>query len=153
MNLDTNTHFDLIKALHDTGRSELATLFVAENENLLESNISALKEEHPEDVVIGIIWCYAQAGLSSIPISFIAGNLLDRHITESNLNSCFNLILTASHLVGTKLCSENEDRLNILLFLPIFDFAVSNAKLLNSDIVKIFQESLSKELELSITRK
>jgi hypothetical protein len=66
---------NIINALKASERSELCSLFKSSADNDLTSNIETLYEEHPEDLVIQLIWNFAQGVSESLPLPFLASNI------------------------------------------------------------------------------
>lgn len=125
----------IISSLISCNRSELTNLFDEEHKPQLSNNINSLKEEHPTDPIIGLLWCYCQAEEKTIPISFIAGTIAEKFATPEIFNNCPDLCFIVFIKVAELLQNEDEHRLTLLILEPLYkSLGIISSKVTESDI-------------------
>ncbi len=139
-------HSKIIEGLVNSNRSELTGLFSDDHSKDLIHNLTSLKEEHPQDSIIGLIWCYVQATNNVIPISFIAGSISEKfsspEIIQSAPDLCSHIYLQVANLLQ----AENEHRLCLLLLEPLLKEDSILGKQEKSELHNTIKKSIKVEI-------
>jgi len=143
----------IIESLITCKRSELAGLFSNDHKASLLHNISSLKEEHSNDEIVGLLWCYVQADNRTIPISFIAGTISEKFSSPELIEESSSLCSIVYIKVAEMLQEENEHRLCLLLLDPIYKCFSSLDSEDRNQIKGLLEKSIRVELVEAPKRK
>ena len=102
-------------ALTLANRSELSGLFASSSAETLGPNIEALVEEHPDDPIIKLLWCFAQGYLQSLPLPFIASSLNELLQDRNKLKTAERLTFLVASFISQNLRESKELRSSILV--------------------------------------